>query len=123
MIHMTKLALALLISACILATDVTVGTEFTLKKGQTASVKRTRISVKVISAGTVQHESGGDSVFCKATIKVGGNVRDVNFGMGRTYKASGHTVTLTAVDLKTDPKLADPWSNISCSFIVTKGEK
>jgi hypothetical protein len=120
---MTKLLLACFITACSLGGEVVIGKEFTLKKNETAFVKGASISVKVVSAGRSQHESGGDTIFCEANVTEDGKSSTINLGVGKAIAKNAYSIKLTSVDLKTDPKLADPWSNNSCSFVVTKKEK
>lgn len=120
---MTKVILALFLTACSFGGDVPVGSEFSLKKNESATVKGAAIAIKVISAGTSQHVSGGDSVFCKVEVIAEGKTETVEIDVGEGLRRARHEIKVTRVDLKADSKLADPWSNISCGFVVTRAEK
>lgn len=119
---MAKLILVISILACSIG-GVAIGKEFTLKKNESASVKWTPITVKMLSAGTSQSEAGGDSVFCEAEISVNGKAEKTGIDVGSKIVRSGYAIKVVSVDTKSDPKLSDPWSVNSCSFVVTKAEK
>lgn len=120
---MVKLLIISFAMVACLAGDALLGKEFLLRKDETATVKNTDMSVKVITAGRMQSGSAGDMVYCQVQITHAGRSETRDILVGKSISNSGLNVKVVSVDLKVDTKLDDPWQNIACSFVVTKAEK
>jgi hypothetical protein len=122
---MTKLVLNTLLSltfaACLFAdVGIELGREFTVKKGETATLSGSDLKIKMLRAGRSQRSKGGDIMFC--TIDLSGG-QEVTLDVGESAAAGNKNVKLTKVDLTTSPQAKDPWETNACSFVVTKAEK
>lgn len=99
---------------------VNTGEEFILKKNETARIKGANLQLKMLSAGQAQREEGGDLVFCKFSMEINKRTKEENLSVGDTMTAGDFKIKLLSVDTTADSKAADPWSNTSCSFVITK---
>ena len=104
------------------AGDQTVnsGEDFVLKKNETATIKNTKVRLKMLGAGQAQMTEGGDRPYCDFEIETDGKTNKTTLFVGETTSVENLTVKLNSVNTKTDPKAADPWSANSCGFVVTK---
>lgn len=98
---------------------VNIGEPFTIKKGETAQVKDADLQLKMISNG---HSFGeeGDVPMCEIEIDSKSKTKKVTLRIGRSIVHENLAVKLQKVDTTADPKAADPWSETSCEFVVTK---
>lgn len=125
---MIKLLLASVMGAafavCVFS-DVTIeiGKDFTLTKGQTATLVGGDLKIKMLRAGRSQQRSGGDSIFCTFDLADRSEHREVTLDVGESVSVGDKSAKLTKVDLTTSPNAKDPWESNACSFVVTKIDK
>lgn len=103
-------------------TTATLGAKFILKKGETATIKTTGVRVKMLSAGHLIFEEGDHKQICRFEASSKNKTKETEIRVGNSIKFENLNIKVISVDLKTNPKASDPWSENSCGFIVTKSK-
>jgi hypothetical protein len=92
---------------------------FTLKKGETASVKKTNLQIKITGCGKeTLANNKGEIPYCDAEI----SEKSVKKTIRLRDKAvlNEYTIVIEKIDLTVNPKAQDPWSENSCTLIVRR---
>lgn len=110
----------LILSVCFsIQKTVKIGESFAIKKGETAKIKNADLQLKMISSGHSFGE-GGDAPMCEVEIRSKADTKKITLRIGKTIVQGNLIVKLQQVGTTANPNAADPWSETSCRFVVTK---